>query len=146
MSVAAEANRQLQPCRIGADWGESDIGINRRETGPDGRDVLGEDPSAPVDRSVGVIRVDDLEGRAIAMLFSYGCHTVTMGPRSMVASPDFPGPARELVEHAFGGFQFGVTALGPDGDADAVLALWVDAHGEALFAVGEHLHDASIHE
>jgi len=26
-------------------------------------------------------------------LFSYGCHTVVIGPNSKVASPDFPGPA-----------------------------------------------------
>jgi hypothetical protein len=112
VEVAVAANQQLQPARIGADWGESHIGIYRRETGPDGRDVLGEDPSAPIDPAVGVIRVDDLEGQAIAILFSYGCHTVTMGPRSMVASPDFPGPARELVEQAFGGLALYLQACG----------------------------------
>lgn len=112
VEVATEANRQLQPARIGADWGEAHIGIYRRETGPDGRDVLGEDPNVPIDTAVGVIRVDDLEGKAIATLFSYGCHTVTMGPRSKVASSDFPGPARELVEEAFGGLAVFLQACG----------------------------------
>jgi neutral ceramidase len=35
-------------------------------------------------------------------LFSYGCHTVTMGPRNLRLSPDFPGPARDLIEAATG--------------------------------------------
>ena len=112
VEVATEANQQLQPARVGADWGESAIGVYRRETGPDGKDVLGEDPNVPIDNAVGVIRVDNLEGQAIATLFSYGCHTVTMGPRSMVASPDFPGPARELVEDALGGLAMYLQACG----------------------------------
>lgn len=112
VEAAVEANRQLQPARIAADWGESHIGIYRREIGPDGRDVLGEDPTVPIDTAVGVIRVDDLEGRAIATLFSYGCHTVTMGPNSKVISSDFPGPARELVENALGGLALYLQACG----------------------------------
>ena len=112
VEVADEANQQLQPARIGADWGEAPIGIYRRETGPDGRDVLGEDPSVPIDNAVGVIRVDDLEGQAIAILFSYGCHTVTVGPRSTLISSDFPGPARDLVEYTFGGLAVFLQACG----------------------------------
>ena len=112
IEAATEADQGLQPARIGAGWGKSDIGIYRRETGPDGRDVLGEVPDAPIDDTVGVIRIDDLDGRPIAILFSYGCHTVTMGPRSMVASSDFPGPARDLVEQALGGCAMFLQACG----------------------------------
>lgn len=103
VEAAQEANRNLQPARIGAEWGESDIGVYRREVGPDGRVFLGEVPDAPTDPSVGVIRVDNLDGQPLAILFSYGCHPVTIGPRSLVASPDFPGAARELIEKALGG-------------------------------------------
>ena len=112
VEAAVEANQHLQPARIGADWGEAHIGIYRRETRGDGRDVLGEDPNVPIDTAVGVIRVDDLEGQAIAILFSYGCHTVTMGPRSTVISSDFPGPARELAENTFGGLAIFLQACG----------------------------------
>lgn len=112
VEAAVEANEQLQPARIGADWGEAHVGIYRREVGPDGRDVLGEDPTVPIDHAVGVIRVDDLEGQTIAILFSYGCHTVTMGPRSNVISSDYPGPARALVENTFGGLAVFLQACG----------------------------------
>lgn len=102
VEAATEANSQLQPARIGAGWGECHIAVYRREA-RDGRDVLGEVPDHPIDASVGVIRVDDLDGAPIATLFRYSCHPVTVGPRSMVASTDFPGPARDVIEQNLGG-------------------------------------------
>ena len=112
VEAAQEADRKLEPARIGAGWGASDIGVYRRETGPDGRDVLGEVPDHPIDPAVGVIRVDDLEGQPIAVLFSYGCHPVTVGPLSMVASTDFPGPARQVIEGSLGGMAIFLQACG----------------------------------
>jgi hypothetical protein len=50
-----------------------------------------------------VVRVDDLDGRPIAILFRYSAHPVTIGPRSVVASSDYPGPARAVVERSLGG-------------------------------------------
>jgi hypothetical protein len=75
---------------------------------------LGEVPDAPIDPAVGVIRVDDMDGNPIAILFSYGCHTVTVGPRSLVASPDFPGAAREVIERTIGGTALFLQACGGD--------------------------------
>ena len=69
----------------------------------DGHDVLGEVPDHPIDPSVGVIRVDDLDGNPIAVAFRYSAHPVTVGSRSQVASPDYPGPAREVLERNLGG-------------------------------------------
>ena len=102
VDVALEADRRLRPARIGCGFGESTIGVYRRET-RDGRDVLGEVPDHPIDPSVGVIRVDDLAGDPIAVAFRYSCHPVTMGPRSAVVSSDFPGVARGVVEANLGG-------------------------------------------
>ena len=102
VEAAAEADARLQPARLGCGWGESTIGVYRRET-RDGRDVLGEVPDHPIDSSVGVIRIDDLDGDPIAVVFRYSCHPVTMGPRSAVVSSDFPGVARRVVETSLGG-------------------------------------------
>ena len=102
VEAAVEADRQLQPARIGADWGEATLAVYRREY-QDGHDVLGEVPGHPIDPSVGVIRVDDLEGSPIAIVFRYSCHPVTIGGRSAVASTDFPGPARDVLERSLGG-------------------------------------------
>ena len=102
VDAAVEADGRLRPARVGCGWGESAIGVYRRET-RDGRDVLGEVPGHPIDSSVGVIRVDDLDGAPIAVAFRYSCHPVTMGPRSAVVSSDFPGVARTVVESTLGG-------------------------------------------
>ena len=112
VEAAQEAGGTLQAARIGAGWGECAIAAYRRERGPDGTDHLGEVPGAPTDPSVGVVRVDDLGGRPIATLFSYGCHPVTMGPHSHVASSDFPGAARAVVEAALGGTALFLQACG----------------------------------
>jgi hypothetical protein len=55
-----------------------------------------------VDRDVGVLRVDDLAGKPIATVFSAGCHTVVLGPRTLSLSPDFIGRARAIIESATG--------------------------------------------
>jgi hypothetical protein len=102
VEAAVEADGRLQPARIGSGWGESAIGVYRRET-RDGRDVLGEVPDHPIDPSVGVIRVDDLDGNPIAIAFRYSAHPVTVGSRSQVASADYPGPARGVLERNLGG-------------------------------------------
>ena len=112
VQAAQEAGATLQPARIGAGWGECAIAAYRRERRADGSDHLAEVPGAPTDPSVGVVRVDDLGGRPIATLFSYGCHPVTMGPHSHVASSDFPGAARAVVEGALGGTALFLQACG----------------------------------
>ena len=102
VEAAVEADARLQPARIGCGWGSSDIGVYRRET-RDGHDVLGEVPDHPIDTTVGVIRIDDLDGHPIATLFRYSAHPVTVGSRSQVASADYPGPARDVLEQNLGG-------------------------------------------
>jgi neutral ceramidase len=111
---AVQANATLQPARVAAGQGDSRIGINRREMGPDGLIFLGEALDKPIDGAVGVVRVDDLDGRVIAMLCSYGCHTVVVGPNSRVASPDFPGATRAVVERATGGVALFLQGCGGD--------------------------------
>src|SRR5688572_9217932 len=48
VEAASAADARLQPARLGVGWGESAIGVYRREL-RDGRDVLGEVPDRPID-------------------------------------------------------------------------------------------------
>lgn len=114
IEAAADANHRLQEARIVAGWGQSRIGVNRREAGPDGMVFLGEVPDGEIDPAVGVIRVDDLNGQPLAIAFSYGCHPVVVGPRSPVISPDFPGAAREVIERVWGSLALFLQACGGD--------------------------------
>lgn len=102
VGVATMADRQLQPARIGAATGHAQIGINRRERLPDGSIVIGDNPAGPVDHDVGVIRIDDLSGRPVATLMTAAAHTIVLGPKTPQLSPDYVGPAREIIEGATG--------------------------------------------
>lgn len=100
--LAAQAAARLAPARMGTSVGEARIGINRREVDLDGSVMLGENPNGPVDHEVRVIRIDDLAGRPMVVVFAHGCHTVTMGPKCLKWSPDYVGPARDLIEKTLG--------------------------------------------
>jgi hypothetical protein len=125
VEAAVEADAARQPARIGTGWGKSTIGVYRREV-RNGQDFLGEDTEHPIDTSVGVIRVDDLDARPIAVLFRYSAHPVTVGPRSVVASTDYPGPAREVVERCLGGLSLFLQGCGGNVNPAAGIGYEVD--------------------
>jgi len=100
--VAAAAASAMRPARVGSGSGTAPIGINRRELAEDGKIFLGENPEGPIDHEVIVVRVDEPDGRPIATLFNHACHTVTMGPKCLKLSPDYVGPAREVIEKTTG--------------------------------------------
>ncbi|MEM7345842.1 MAG: hypothetical protein AAF485_16490 [Chloroflexota bacterium] len=96
--AAQWANHELQPARLGAGKGAVQIGINRREQLPDGTMILGENPDGPIDEDVGVLRVDDLDGKPIALVVNYTCHPDCLGPKVPFFSPDYVGQARAAAE------------------------------------------------
>ncbi len=100
--AAAAAWEQRRPARLGSGRGTAPLGVNRREKMPDGSVMIGENPDGAIDRAVDVLRIDDLAGRPLAVMMSAACHTVVLGPKTLSLSPDFIGPARELIEHAIG--------------------------------------------
>ncbi|MFO1096379.1 MAG: hypothetical protein U0992_24200 [Planctomycetaceae bacterium] len=51
---------------------------------------------------IDVVRIDDLAGKPIAVVMSASCHTIVLGPKTLSYSPDYIGPARELIEPAIG--------------------------------------------
>ena len=135
--VVSWANAKLRPVRVGMSRGKSYIGINRREV-MEGKVVLGENPSGPMDPDVSVIRIDEVDGRPLAVLYSYGCHTVTMGPRSLKISPDFVGPASRVIEQGTG-----ATALflqGTAGDVNPICGIGADEdNSENMYRMGNSL-------
>jgi len=95
--AAFEALSRMRPVKLGVGWGASDIGINRRERSPDGTTVLGQNPEGPIDRDVGVVRIDALEGDPIAVLVNFATHPVSQSSRMRMISADFPGRACDVV-------------------------------------------------
>jgi hypothetical protein len=111
-AAAAEALAALHPVRIGTAHGMvRALGFNRVRTG------------GPIDRSLHVVRIDSLAGTPEVVLFSHGCHPVSIDRRTdagTAISGDWPGQvARRLHEEGFGEAIF---RLGVCGDVDPVVA------------------------
>jgi len=98
-----EASGRLVTARIGVGFGQSIIGHNRRVVQSDGsvrmlwRNSTNQQTGL-VDPGVGVIRVDDARGNAMAVLVNYACHPVVFGPDNLRYSADYPGAMAEYVE------------------------------------------------
>lgn len=92
----------LEPARVAAGRGESDIGVNRDLRLSDGRAVAGPNPEGPADRSVGVVRLEREGGTPLAILVNYACHPTVLGPDNTLVSPDYPGTTKRVVEAQLG--------------------------------------------
>ncbi len=97
-----EAQRRLEPARLGVGTGTSVANINRRGKTADGKSVLGVNPEGPVDRQIGLIRIERRDGSMLALIANYPMHGTVLGPRNRLVSGDAPGIVAEYVEGTLG--------------------------------------------
>jgi len=102
-----DAHSHAVEARLGVGYGETYIGYNRRRLNPDGTVTMfwrnqTHVPTAPVDPTVSVLRIDTSDGNPLAVLVNYACHPVVFGPDNLQFSADFPGVMTKTVEQAFG--------------------------------------------
>ena len=97
-----EARSKLVPARMGVGWGFSQANINRRAIDVDGKASLGLNPDGPVDRRIGLIRIDKADGSPLALIVNYAIHGTVLGQENTLISGDAPGIAAEYVEKKVG--------------------------------------------
>jgi len=102
VDAAASALARLEPVRVAVGRGDCPIGINRDLRLPDGRAVAGPNPDGHADTSVGVVRIERVDGTPMAILVNYACHPTVLGPDNKLVSPDYPGTAKRVVERVTG--------------------------------------------
>lgn len=127
---AAQAWARRQPVRLSVGRGRVDLTFNRRLVRPDGgvEMIWGQgrqvDPAllGPTNPEVGVIRLDDSEGRMVALLFNYACHPVVLGSGNRLLTADFPGAAMAYLEKEFPG-AVALFLQGAAGDLDPYVDL-----------------------
>lgn len=100
--VAATAAARLEPATVAAGRTTCLLNVNRRQRQGD-TTVIGWNPDEPCDHDVDVLRIDAVDGRAIATTVAYAAHPVVVGPEVLDASSDFVGPLRERVRAWTGG-------------------------------------------
>src|SRR5690606_7202726 len=97
-----KARNNLAPARLGVGWGFSQANINRRSIDVDGKVSLGMNPDGPVDRRIGLLRIDKEDGSPMALIANYAIHGTVLGGESLEISGDAPGVVSEYVEQQIG--------------------------------------------
>ncbi len=105
-----QASQSMFPARLGIGRGSLQLGYNRLLLREDGRaralfDNLERIPYGPVDPEIVLLRVEDADGRARALLVHYAVHAVVLGPTSCKYSADYPGVLQSAVERDLAGTQ-----------------------------------------
>lgn len=92
--AAVEAFETRVPAELGSAVGELKGATRNRQ----------QDNEVVIDTTVGVIRVEKLEGREIiAVLFNVTGHPVILGPDNLLLSGEYPGVACRTIEAVLGG-------------------------------------------
>lgn len=113
LDAIRSACQNMQPVQIGTGVGYEDrLTVNRTLRLKDGRhwcvrmgnpcppDELVEDVG-PIDPSIGIVRVDRLDGRPLAVVYNFASHLL-MGVPKGGATADFPGFASKVIENHLG--------------------------------------------
>ena len=126
-----EAVKSLEPVRAGAGVGHEDrISENRRLLLKDGSEADmrraypmppdGEIAAVgPIDPQIGILRLDRLDGRPLAVVSVFACHPI-MNPPSKGSSADFPGVAAASVDAALGDGAMSFFVQGCGGDINPI--------------------------
>jgi neutral ceramidase len=134
-SLAVEAVRlakaRLQPARFGIGTGAAYLNINRRELTASQGWWLGYNESGPSDKTVTVLRFEDLTGKPLAFLINYAVHAVIMGPENYQITGDLAGATSRFVEQHYRGKDHPRSDGGPrlklrpeEASDDGPVALW----------------------
>ncbi|MET7573660.1 hypothetical protein ABZT04_35000 [Streptomyces sp. NPDC005492] len=118
--ATAEACRTLRPARTGFGRGSCRIAVQRDVATPHGW-WLGADDAGPTDDGVGVVRIDGIDGRPVAVLVNYAVQPSVMngsttreGGRQVTA--DLAGAASGRIEERYGDGTVALFLVGAAGD------------------------------
>jgi neutral ceramidase len=101
VEAVRKAKSQLQPARFGVGTTTAYVNINRREFSAGRGWWLGFNENGPSDKTVTVVRFEDLTGKPIALWINYGVHAVVMGPENYQVTGDLAGATSRFVEQHY---------------------------------------------
>ncbi|MFN7926039.1 MAG: neutral/alkaline non-lysosomal ceramidase N-terminal domain-containing protein [Bryobacteraceae bacterium] len=99
---AKDALAKLEPARVAIGTGMAMANINRRARDVDGKISLGLNPDGPVDRQIGLIRLERPDGSPIVLIANYAMHGTVLSGRWMEISGDAQGIVAGYVEQKLG--------------------------------------------
>lgn len=147
ITVALEALRNRKPSLVAWGQGEVHFATNRRVL-KNGKWVgFGAVPDAPVDHSLPMLRVTDLDGKLRAILVNYACHATTLTGDFTRIHGDWPGEAQRIIEERHPGVT-AMVAIGAGADADPQprgKLKYVTQHGREIADEVDSLLTTSLH-
>ncbi len=137
VQAVAQAMRNLVPVRVGVGTGREDrVSENRRLKLKNGREadvrhayalvpdeqVAG---TGPIDPEIGILRLDRLDGRVLAVVYNFACHPI-QGVPGGANTADMTGIASQVIEDALGGGAVALFVQGCAGDINPAYYKAVD--------------------
>jgi hypothetical protein len=120
VEAVRRAKQQLAPARVGYGTGSSYINVNRQIIDPKThRWWEGPNDDGPSDKTVAVLKFEDLTGAPIAVYYNYAVHAVIAGQLDQV-SGDIPGAASRYLEESFDDQVVAVWSSGAAGDQNPI--------------------------
>ncbi|MBP1990085.1 hypothetical protein J2Z66_001683 [Paenibacillus eucommiae] len=142
------AYRSRRAARIGFGAGhEADIAFHRRFFMKDGTLLTNpglhnpdiDRPAGPIDPQVGVVRIDDAEGRPMGVVTNYAVHTDTVGGTEYCA--DFPGELSAVLKKTLGEQVVSLFMMGASGNINHwdVTGEWFEDYAHHYLKMGRIL-------
>jgi len=100
--AVVEAKGKLREARAGHGKGRAAIVVNRWIETPQGA-RWGVNPDGPVDDEVGVLRIDDADGRPMAALVNFAAHSSVVDWKDRVFGGDYPAFVQSVMEKVYDG-------------------------------------------
>ena len=98
LDAIRQARTQLAPARLAVGSGFAMANINRRAKDIDGKIKLGLNPYGPVDRQIGLLRIEKADGSPLALVANYAIHGTALGGGNLQISGDVPGIVAAYIE------------------------------------------------
>jgi len=137
VDITIAATKKMIPVNIGVGKGECKMNINRRAQNGKGQITLGQNPYGPCDHEVGVIRIDDKNGKPLSIMMNWPCHAVVLGPRNYMITGDWPGAASRYVESKYSEDFVAPVTIGASGDINPIYGPHIDFESNNAYAFGK---------
>jgi hypothetical protein len=125
-----QAHKELQPARLALGLGFSTANIDRRAMDDQGKMTIGLNPDGPTDRQIGLIRLETLDGKSIALLANYPIHGTVLGEDNLKITGDAPGVVMQYVEQKIGAPVLFIN--GAEGNLAPIYSVYPDAESGHL--------------
>ncbi|MGH7201744.1 MAG: neutral/alkaline non-lysosomal ceramidase N-terminal domain-containing protein, partial [Planctomycetaceae bacterium] len=134
VNAVAAAVADLKPGRMSVGHGKVGFAANRRVVKDSRWSGFGVNPKAPVDHSVPVLKITDLDGKLRGIVFNYACHCTTLTGAHNRVNGDWAGyAAMNLEEKHPGTVALCTIGCGADANPEPRGELeMAQAHGRAL--------------